>query len=196
MRIACAVLAGGKSSRMGADKALLKIRGETFLDILCRTLEETGIFEEKIVAVGRRILPKREGWQQVEDIYPERGPMAGIHGVLAASSADAVFFISCDMPLITGDLVERICQRLSYEEVVVVKTRDGRCHPLCGIYKTSLYNKSEKAILSQNYRMLELLEQSDTTWLLAKEEEEICLTNINTPEEYLELIGRLKGVGK
>ena len=200
-KIACAVLAGGKSSRMGQDKAFLQLKGSTFLESICQILEDTGLFDEKIISSGSRDLESRKEWKTVKDLYRDRGPIGGIHAVLGAASSSAVFFLCCDMPYINEDLIRQIYDSFTgKEEGVAVITRDGRKHPLCAIYQTSVFEKAEAAIKRGEYGMGALLEKSQIRWIFLKEGEEAVMTNINTPEEYLKIkdkeIAKEKGVKK
>ena len=188
-KIGCALLVGGKSTRMGKEKASLQWKGRTFLETICTVLEETDIFQEKTLSLGNHKFWVKEEWKNSRDYFEEKGPMGGIHAVLKDSHMEAVFFVSCDMPLIKKEFVKRICEELedSLEGVAII-TKDGKKHPLCGIYKTSLLPRIEEAIREGDYRLLKVLDDCNIRWITPKEEEEICLTNINTPKDYQDII--------
>lgn len=86
------VLAGGKSSRMGQDKAMLTIDGESLLDRAIRLLNATGANQ---VLVSRNNQP-----DTLQDIFPFQGPLAGIHAALCATEQN-LLVIPVDMPLLT-----------------------------------------------------------------------------------------------
>ncbi|MBR7058065.1 MAG: molybdenum cofactor guanylyltransferase, partial [Stomatobaculum sp.] len=113
----CAViLAGGKSSRMGRDKASLTLGHETFLQRIAAELDACG-FQEKYVSLGsgsRYGMHEEEnstgtgekteihipvGWTAVRDRYRDCGPLGGIHAALSACRAEWALFVSCDTPL-------------------------------------------------------------------------------------------------
>ena len=180
--IGCAILAGGKNSRMGQDKALLTYGDTCFIQKLC---EELDCFEEKYIARGSLLDCVKEDLMRVDDIYLERGPIGGIHAVLSTCTAEAIFFTSCDMPLLQRGLVEKICGLLEEEtDAVIAVSADGRIHPLCGVYRKSVAALLEQQILSGNNRLMKALEQLQVVYLKLDEKESQSLWNINTPEEY------------
>lgn len=182
MKIGCAVLAGGKSSRMGTDKALLELDGKNFITKLC---DELDCFEEKIIARGNRSDIKDISWKIISDLYPERGPIGGLHAVLSACSSDAMFCVSCDMPLLQISLAKELCgyMREGIDAVIAV-TEDGRKHPLCGVYRKSVLPVLEEQILEGNNRMMAALQQMRVEYVTIHSQNSQQLKNINTPEEY------------
>ncbi len=185
MKIGCAILAGGKSSRMGTDKALLKYDGKNFIKRLC---DELDCFEEKAIARGNRSDIKDISWNIIPDIYPERGPIGGLHAVLSICESDAVFCVSCDMPLLQISLVNHLCGYMKEDiDVVIAVTQDGRKHPLCGIYRKSVLPVLEEQILADNNRMMAALNKMRVEYVTLDFENSRQLKNINTPEDYLEI---------
>src|SRR3974377_2140775 len=95
------VLAGGKSSRMGRDKAFLVFRGQTLLE---RALQSLRAVTSKVYVVGAREKFCSFG-PVVEDVYPDRGPLAGIHAALSTSDTELNLVLAVDMPLIEPALL-------------------------------------------------------------------------------------------
>lgn len=210
MTIGCVILAGGKSSRMGTDKALLEINGKKFIR---RIAEELDFFEEKLIARGKNRATPIDGWNVIPDIYPECGPVGGLHAALTACESDALFCVSCDMPLIRRELVEELCEQMSagqaqglcgqmndgqaqglFEQIteafdaVIVRDESGRAHPTCGVYRKSAVPVFEQQILAGNYRVMRALEHLRIRYVtVALENGGEQLRNINTPEDYREL---------
>jgi len=185
MKIGCVILAGGKSSRMGSDKALLELNGEKFI---VRLMEELRDFDEKLIARGENQSVSNDDWLEIPDIYQERGPIGGLHSALRKCKSEALFCVTCDMPFFQKKLADQICAELDDTcDAVIVETEDGRKHPLCGIYRKTAVEVFEKQILSNNNRMMAALDQMrvkviclDTGFFAHQ------LKNINTPEEFLE----------
>lgn len=188
MKIGCIILAGGKSSRMGQDKALLKYEGKYFVE---KIAEELSFFHEKIIARGNNSalteLSDLE-WKIIPDIYPDHGPMGGMHAALKECESDAMFAVTCDMPLITGKLVKKICAEIENYDAVIIVTNDGKYHPLGGVYKKELYKLMEEHLKQDHNRMMEVLKKSYVKYLQLNEEESKQLTNVNTREEYRQII--------
>ena len=180
--IGCGILAGGKSSRMGQDKALLFLGEQTFIERLC---EELNDFEEKFIARGDRQELSAAGFNSVSDDYPHRGPMGGIHTILSLCRSEAMFLTSCDMPFLTKELTEVLCREMTEEtDAVIAVTAEGRIQPLCGVYKKKLAPLMEKQILENNYRLTVFLDKITVKYVQLDEKQSLKLQNINTQEEY------------
>src|SRR5271157_3376764 len=111
------VLAGGRSSRMGVDKALLSFRDQT---LLARTLEKAAAVAGKAVIVGPRERYATYG-DVVEDIYAGCGPLSGIHAALCATETDLNLILSVDMPLMTVEFLRWLLEKaLHARELIVV----------------------------------------------------------------------------
>jgi len=188
MRIGCIILAGGKSSRMGKDKALLEYEGKYFVE---KIAEEMSFFEEKIIARGNnRALTgiTESSWRVIPDIYYDHGPMGGMHAALKECESDAMFVVTCDMPLITGELAKSICAEMKDCDAFIAVTSEGKYHPLCGVYKKELYELMEGYLLEDNNRMMAVLNKSRTKYFQLDEEASRQLANVNTREEYEKMI--------
>lgn len=191
MKIGCAIFAGGKSSRMGTDKALLELEGKNFIKRLCDELDklhEDGLYEieEKMIARGCRSDIQGISWTVIPDIYPEKGPIGGLHAVLSACSSDVMFCVSCDTPFIELRLVKKLCGYMrDGVDAVIAVTEDGRKHPLCGVYRKNLLPLIEQQILEGNNRMMACLDKVSVEYVMIHSQEGYQLKNINTPEEYL-----------
>lgn len=190
MKIGCIILAGGKSSRMGEDKALLNYNGQKFIE---KVAEELSLFEEKIIARGNNSALTElvdDSWVILPDAYPDHGPIGGLHAALKECKSEAMFCVSCDIPLITKDLAGKMCAemmeddgRLAYDAVVAV-TDDGKVHPLCGVYRKDLYRLMEEFILKDNNRLMAVLRQVRVKYVNLDTETSMQLANINTKKEY------------
>lgn len=183
MKIGCAILAGGKSSRMGTDKALLEIDGKKFIKKLC---EELDSFEEKIIARGNRSDIQDVSWDIISDIYQERGPIGGLHAVLSACKSDAMFCVSCDMPYLQMHLAKELCGYMKEGvDAVIAVTEDGRKHPLCGVYRKTVLPVIEEQILTGNNRMMAFFDKITVDFVTIQPQNSSQLKNINTPDDYL-----------
>ena len=180
MRYGCVILAGGKSLRMKKDKALLKIYNTTFIDCLT---SEFDCFEEKLISRGKQSALIRPSWQLLDDIYHDIGPVGGLHAALVYCESEALFTVSCDMPLVKKELADSLISMLTDDiEAVVVKDKTGRIHPLCAVYRKSILPIVEEQIKKEDYRMQHLLDKLNVCWCMI--EDDTMLKNINTPEEY------------
>lgn len=186
MKIGCVILAGGKSSRMGSDKALLKIKNETFIEHL---MEELSGFGEKLIARGDNGGVFSTDWTVLPDIYKEHGPLGGLHSALSVCSSDALFCVTCDMPLLQKGFCKEVCDEWEDAyDAVIVETADGRKHPLCGIYRKEAAKVLEMQMKSGDNRVMRALEKMRVKVVKVDSDKTAHqLKNVNTPEDYLEI---------
>ncbi|MEE9429503.1 MAG: molybdenum cofactor guanylyltransferase [Melioribacteraceae bacterium] len=137
------ILSGGKSSRMGENKAKLLLNGETLIE---RTVKLCKSIFTKIIIITNS---KNEyGDLDVEyfaDIFPNFGPLSGIHSGLANSKTENNFVISCDMPFVKSEIIKFLIDYKSSKEILLPKVKNN-IYSLCGIYKKSCINKAEKLL--------------------------------------------------
>ncbi len=189
------ILAGGKSSRMGADKAMLQLGAETFIERIARALAEL-VTDEKIRLVGDYDRSKAFRWETVADVYKNLGALGGIHAALAHARARWVAVVACDLPFVTPDLFLRLARlrRNQVEEfdAVVPVQPDGRVQPLCALYsRAACYREAEAMLRGGDARPRELLRRVRARQVAFDELRdldgaELFFTNVNTPQDYIE----------
>jgi molybdopterin-guanine dinucleotide biosynthesis protein A len=134
------ILSGGKSLRMGTNKAFLKLGNKYIIEILADLLKY--IFGKVILVTNE---PGLYGFLKIDmfkDIYKGNGPLAGIHSGLMNSQTEKNFIISCDIPLITKSSIEFIVDYPS-DKKIKVPFADGYIQQLCGVYCRSLLPEIE-----------------------------------------------------
>src|SRR5216117_4172813 len=118
------ILAGGKSTRMGRDKALLDWHGRTLLDHMIGLVRTVA---DPVQVVGRAPLLDR---------LPGLGPLSGIATGLEASSTDANIFVAVDLPLLTHDLLKYLRSRIEHSSQPLLACKIGSAFPLClGVWR-------------------------------------------------------------
>lgn len=194
--ISAAILAGGNSSRMGTEKSLLKLGNETIIGRITETLKS--IFADVIVVTNKVKDYQFLGVPIFQDIYKKRGPLSGIHCVLVRSKAEFNFIISCDMPMISKEMINYIVE-YSSDKPVKYCVIAGRHHYLAGIYNKSIIPKIEQIFLSNNESIAEKEKKLALKNLFALVKAEIILPetlafykpelffNVNTREDYEQL---------
>lgn len=183
------ILAGGASSRMGSNKALLPHRNGRIIEGIYRTL--AALFKEVIVVTNTPehypFLPCRK----VPDIYPGCGVVSGVHAGLRHSNDSAVFVVGCDMPLLQGELIQYMTA-LSEGVDVVIPVSPGGFEPLHAVYGKGCIPVLEEQIVNGNQRIRSLLPRVRVREVHPDEialfdQGGDCFTNINTPEDYFRL---------
>jgi molybdopterin-guanine dinucleotide biosynthesis protein A len=147
------ILAGGKSSRMGEDKAFLKLGGKTLLDI-GRSL--AGRVCQCVRIVGDR---GRFGPEAIEDVFPESGPLGGIHAALSATASDLNLVLAVDTPFLDPKFLQwMLDQAASSEAAVTVPKLSTGYQPLCAVYRRSFKDVAEEALKSGRFKIDALYE--------------------------------------
>ncbi|MFB0919709.1 MAG: molybdenum cofactor guanylyltransferase, partial [Oscillospiraceae bacterium] len=190
MKFGAVILYGGKSRRMGRDKAELVIEGRTFLEHIAEELKD---YKELLLSVDSLEKCPDTKYTAVTDIYPDCGPMGGIHAALSACYSDALLVVSCDMPLFRSELGNYLCSQLTEDaDAVVPVTSDGRIHPLCAIYRKRVSPVFEKHLKNKSYKILDAYRDFKVKFIPMDRTpcSEKWLKNINTPQEYDALCSR------
>lgn len=184
------LLAGGKSSRMGRDKAELLFEGKTFQQQLLDKADQAGI--RKKYLSGHEGTGKDAELQTVKDRYRERGPLGGLHAGLLAAETPFCMVLPVDVPQLPAELLCRLLdahEGLPQEErrkPFLVKHKE-RTEPLIGVYPKEMADFIEKQIKEQGAPVFCVLEQ----WGYGCFETALPawqLENINTPQAYEELL--------
>ena len=195
----CAViLAGGKSSRMGRDKASLTLGHKTFLQRIAAELDACG-FQEKYVSLGigeKTEIRIPDGWTVLRDRYRDCGPLGGIHAALSVCRAEWALFVSCDTPLYRRELAELLISKIPGPQLLIPVTPDGRWHMTCALWRRTLLPEVEAQLKSGDYRLRKLCLKdggpSPGTVLVRLEGEQAAfaemLNNINTEEDYRQMV--------
>jgi len=137
-QVAGAVLAGGRSRRMGCDKALLEVDGVALVRRAAAELEAVGA--EAVAVVGRGRAYPGLPLPQIEDRRVDCGPLAGLEAALAWASPRPVLVLACDLPCVGRRALERLLRRAADLPPVEgaarawLARRDTRLQPLCGLY--------------------------------------------------------------
>ncbi len=118
---------------MGRDKAFLEIRGRPLIVV---QLEKARWVAGSVFISTNNPEPYRAlGAVIVRDVYPGRGPLAGLHAGLMAAPDDLVLLLACDLPGVGQELIRELVRRAASCDAVVPRSGDGRLHPLCAAYR-------------------------------------------------------------
>ncbi|MBS1849640.1 MAG: molybdenum cofactor guanylyltransferase [Acidobacteria bacterium] len=180
------VLAGGKSSRMGTDKAFLKWNGQSLLQ---RALALGASVAEEVFIAGDPARFSPYG-RVVGDIFPEHGPLGAIHAALRATGKEWNLMLAVDMPLVESGLLSFLFEVARQSDAVVTVPRlAGGWQPLCAVYRPAFADQAEQALGAGRNKVDALFSQVQVR---AVEEEELrqagfqeaLFRNLNTPEEF------------
>jgi molybdopterin-guanine dinucleotide biosynthesis protein A len=179
------LLAGGESSRMGLDKSQLILHGKPLIRILTGCLRQ--VAGRVWISSARTDLAEEEV-EVVPDLFPGRGPLAGIHAAFHASRRPWLLVLACDLPGITVEFLEHLIEATSGFDGVLPVTSDGRMHPTCAAYHRKCLPFIDRYMTEERYRLLQLLDEPDLRihrWTAAEGQfPDTALWNANTPDEY------------
>jgi len=180
------ILAGGKSSRMGRDKALLEFGDETLIERLYRTLR--GVFEEILISANDPKTYEFVGAPIVCDVYEKEGSLAGIHAGLLHAASDKCFFVACDMPFVNTELVRYLARFADDYDVVIPMSRNG-LEPLHAFYSRTCVPHIEEQLGRGNPKIIDFFPHVRVRRISVEEmseidPEELSYFNINTREKY------------
>ncbi len=177
------ILCGGSSRRMGRDKAMLKIDGETFIQRIVSKSKSP--FAETVLLSGSNTY--HIDIRHLEDKQPDSGPLGGLlSGLQDVDNMDRwIAIVPIDLPLISQTsihyLAETIPDRSSDAHIA---RSDDRIQPLCGLYHTSVQPKLEHYLTSGNRRVMGFLKELNYSYFnLTKEE----IRNVNSRQDFEQL---------
>ena len=180
-----AVLAGGRSRRMGKDKSQLQLCGRSFLEIQVEKLRDAGI-EDIMVSVAYDA--DTGGIRTVKDEYPDRGPLAAIASVLAASEAPYCFVLSVDAVLVRRETIAELAElAVNNGSYITLLASEKGPQPLIGVYKKEL-EKEARDILENGKGAVRELFLAHRPLVLLRDDSDEELLNCNTPEDYARIL--------
>ena len=179
------MLAGGRSSRMGSDKALLSYEGMDFVSRAVYTLQRLALPVRVVTDAPERF--SHLSVPILTDRIPNGGPLAGLATALAASDSPHNYFLPCDTPLVPPNLYEALAGESGGFDVVVPKDGLDRKHLLCAYYSRNCLESVDQ-LLSQGVRRVEsILEVRELRVHLLPAPEwgipDSSFFNVNTPKD-------------
>lgn len=182
------ILAGGKSTRMGTDKAFVMLDGQTLLahalDLARRVTNHV-----RIVGDAEKFAPFAP---VVEDVFPGCGPLAGIHAALRASHTDLNLMLAVDLPFVSQPLLQFLIAQANDPAAMVTVPHAARgLQPLCALYRREFADFAEIALRDGRYKIGALFEKTRTR-VIAEDVLQAAgfspqlFGNLNTPGELAE----------
>ncbi len=174
------ILAGGKARRFeNKNKALLKLNGERFIDII---LNQLCLFNKVYISAANNHQYDKEKYNIILDKFEDKGPVGAIVSSLETVGEDYVFFIPCDMPLINNNIVNSFVYALkkSNADAIISCDTNGKIHPLCCAINKKALPTLKNELLNNNLRLLKIFQKLDTYIINVDDE---FLININTQND-------------
>jgi molybdopterin-guanine dinucleotide biosynthesis protein A len=181
-----AILAGGKSSRMGTNKALLDVRGGAMIrrtaGLLRPLVDDLFLVADDPVPYADLDLPV------VPDIHPGRGPLGGIHAAIVRAAHPLVLCVACDMPHILPGILDLLLDAADPGVDAVVPRPGGRPEALLAVSGRSALTAIERSVAAGRLKVMRALEGLRVRFLdeseLARVDPGRCsFSNVNTPAD-------------
>lgn len=184
MSVTAAIMAGGKSKRMGQDKAWIELDGEP---IIRRVANVLALVADEVIVVANDPRYAALGMRVVPDKFPDGGALGGIATGVSAATHDRVLVAACDMPFLSAELW-RVLLDHRYEADVVIPRIGGQYETLHALYTKACLAPMERALGAGKLRVISFFEE---VRVQAIDERELrvadptlrSFTNVNTPEE-------------
>ena len=180
------ILAGGKSRRMGNNKAFLKVGGIPLIERVSGVLSR--IFENVFLVTNDPATYASIGFPVYTDIYPDRASLVGIYTGLLKAKTPYIFCASCDMPFLSQSLIRLLVEKRENADLVLPFSNNGR-EPLHAVYGKNCLSFMGQMILENRMAIKEIFDQVRTEKVKSEEvatldPKFLSFLNCNTPEDY------------
>lgn len=194
-RISAVVLAGGNSTRMGQNKALLKLGSKTIIERVVEILKT--IFEEIIIVTNTpQVYSMLKDVRFVPDCFEskQKKSIIGLYTGIFEAKNDYAFVVACDMPFLNTDLINYMIDNIEDEDTLVPYIN---CYyqPLHAIYNKNCLKYIRTLLDSNNYKIIDLFDYFDNLKVRKINDEILdrlnitnsCFLNMNTYQEYINI---------
>lgn len=177
------ILAGGKSVRMGTDKAFLAVGREGMIQRVAEELRS--VFAEVLICGGNEETGNRLGLRVIADLIKGGGPLSGIHAALHGASYQQCLVAACDMPFVSAGLARFMVRQADGYDVAV--PRHGiYLQPLFAVYSKSCIPAIQKSLRASRYKIVDFYPRVRVNYvneenLRALADIDIAFFNVNTP---------------
>jgi molybdopterin-guanine dinucleotide biosynthesis protein A len=180
------VLVGGRSSRMGRDKALIEIDR---VPLVQRVAAAIGEVCGSVSLVGDPALYGNLGFRVIPDLMPGEGPLAGIEAALGETKAEWNLVVACDMPALDTRILEElfVAAASNNGDCAAPQYSDGRMEPLCAVWNARCHAEVVSALADGVRKVTEALRRLALRYVPVASD--AAFRNLNTPED-LERYGR------
>jgi molybdopterin-guanine dinucleotide biosynthesis protein A len=184
-QITAIILAGGKSSRMGKNKAMLKLGNKTLIETICDTVKP----KVKNIIIITNTPQEYEflNYPKFKDVRKKSCPLVGIYTGLLKSETFLNLVIACDLPFISSNFVEFLTENGTDHDVFAIEDEKG-IEPLCAIYSKNCIPFIEKSLNDGEFRVTDFYKNVNAKIVKFESKENFynskIFFNVNTPEEF------------
>jgi molybdenum cofactor guanylyltransferase len=186
MPVTGVILAGGKSRRMGRDKAFLPFGTGMLIERVIEVLRQ--VTEDVILITNTPELYQRFGLPLFSDVIPEAGSLGGIYTGLVCAKAPYSLCLACDMPFVKPAFLRSLCEMAAAADVVIPRNAED-FQPLCAVYSQACREPIRQQIDAGRLKITGFFDQVrvrviEGELLTRYDPHDVMFFNANTPEEY------------
>ncbi|WP_242135164.1 molybdenum cofactor guanylyltransferase [Aestuariivivens marinum] len=178
------ILAGGKCSRMGTDKGLLKLNNKPFTQYIIDALKP---LVSEILIVSDNLNYDVFGYKRIEDIIKDAGPVSGIYSGLTHSKTDYNLVLSCDIPLISTEVLRLLIEHANDTCEVIQIESYGKTMPLIALYKKECSNIFLNLLQNGERRLRKAVNKCAVKTIKLDVDNHNVIANINTQQELKDI---------
>ena len=179
------IFAGGKSSRMGEDKALLPFEGyKTLSEFQYKKLQN--YFHTVYLSSKEKKFDFE--CNIILDTHTESSPLVALISIFETLDVESIFLLSVDAPLVNEHIIAKLFHAHNKKYDAVIAQSPEGLQPLCGFYNRSILTLAKDALKKDMHRLTKLLKDANTHTILF--EDESLFTNLNYRHEYEKLLLR------
>jgi len=175
------LLAGGKSSRMGVDKAFLKYGNRYLYEY---SLDALNSFAEDILISSSNLLFNASSYRRIDDEIPGLGPIGGLYSCLKKIKYNSAIVLPCDLPLINANIIETLLENSDSYDITVALNHKNLPEPLIGIYSKSVIPLLKNMIEDGHFKILDILAAGKTNFVKFARPLYDNFQNINTRNDF------------
>jgi molybdopterin-guanine dinucleotide biosynthesis protein A len=180
------ILAGGKSSRMGQNKALMSLGGHRLIDRVVHVLRD--VFADLLLVTNSPAIYADLDVPKVSDVFPEKGSLGGIYSAVVHAPAPYCFVVACDMPFLQPSVIRYLVAQMVDNDVVIPEVH-GEMQPLHAIYSKACLAPMRQRLDANRLKIVGFLSDVrvrivSTGEMLALDPQLYTFQNLNTPEEF------------
>ena len=174
---------------MGTDKSMMMLNGKSMIEYSIDALKPLC---QKVVISSNNFSYDFTGCEVWPDELPDQAPIVGIYSCLKRSTTEYNIFLSCDMPMMSTEMLEFLLTNSADHDITVPMHRDGFIEPLCGIYKKSAMGILKEFIDKGNFRLNESIRAASHMLVVVDSQlpffSDKLFLNINTPDDFQNLV--------
>lgn len=180
------ILAGGKSDRMGKNKALMLLDGRRLIDLVIAVLRE--VFADLLIVTNRPELYADLQLPIVGDVYPDKGALGGIYSAIYHAPTPYCFVVACDMPFLNTAVIRYLTSQIVNNDVVMPDIH-GEMEPLHAIYSKTCLQPILRCLEANRLKIISFLPDVRVCTVVASDIQRfdpnlLGFQNLNTPEEF------------